>query len=92
MAATRERPLDERQFSRQKAYCLPVRCRNVENEQASSTLWRDITVFAATFLGVYLLSGFVTRVSIALNLLAIPVAAIVAGVAVFAVRRGDVPS
>lgn len=62
------------------------------NEQASSTLWRDITVFGATFLGVYLLSGFVTRVSIALNLLAIPVAAIVAGVAVFAVRRGYVPS
>ncbi|QKY20310.1 hypothetical protein B4589_007930 [Halolamina sp. CBA1230] len=64
----------------------------MENEQASSNLWRDITVFAATFLGVYLLSGFVTRVSIALNLLAIPVAAIVAGGAVFAVRRGDVPS
>lgn len=60
----------------------------MSNTQQSSTKWRDITIFAGTFITVYLLSGVVTRFSIALNLLAIPVAALVAGIAVFAVRRG----
>lgn len=78
-------------FSKHKIYVFLYQYEYMSDEQASA-LWRDITVFAATFLGVYLLSGFVARFSIVLNLLAIPVAALVAGIAVFAVRRGDVPS
>jgi uncharacterized membrane-anchored protein len=60
----------------------------MNNSQQSSTRWRDITVFAGTFTVVYLVSGLVARFSIALNLFAIPLAALVAGVVVFAVRRG----
>jgi hypothetical protein len=57
---------------------------------SDGTFWRDVTLFAAGVLVVYLASGLVTGPGVVLSLVAALVAALAGLVVVAAVRRGVV--